>query len=342
MIHKQAIKTLGRQLEIDEIRITTAEPFTEASRKITEQQKAGLFLGTEHWYKEDIDCFCNVGSRVADAKSIVSACLCYLTDEKTDLTEPGRPHGLIARYTWRNHYLELRRRLKKIAHYLEKEYDASYCVYSNGPIAEKPIAIRSGIGYYGKHSIVINQTYGSWIVLGEIITDIEIEPDDPLTVDCGDCRKCIEACPTDAIISPYILDRRKCIQALTNWYGVIPDAIARVWGNRLYGCTICQDVCPKNKNVKPSRPRTNLGYVGQSLPLIDILQMDNRSYRQRYPNNQITANWIRFKAIKRNALIALGHIKDKTTLPLLKKFAQCEDEVFSRTAQWAVENFAHG
>jgi len=342
VIYARQIKNLGRELGIDEIRITTAEPFTEASTKMAEQERAELYLGTEHWQKRDFDCFCDVHSKLADAKSIVSACLCYLTDEKIDLTEPGRPHGLIARYTWRNHYLDLRKRLEKLALFLKKEYNASFCVYSNGPVAEKPIAERSGIGYYGKHSIIINQAYGSWVVLGEIIADIEIEPDSSLTMDCGNCQLCIDACPTGAIIGPYVLDRRRCIQALTNWYGVIPDAIARVWGNRLYGCTICQDVCPKNKTVKPFSPRTDLGYVGQSIPLRDILQIDDAAYRQRYPNNQITEGWIRFKAIKRNALLCLGHIKDRTTLPLLKEFAQCKDEVFSRTAQWAISNFRSG
>ncbi len=342
MIYARQIKSLGRELGIDEIRITTAESFTEASANIAEQKKAALFLGTEHWYKRDLARFCDVHSRLADAKSIVSACLCYLTDEKTDLTEPGRPHGLIARYTWRNYYLELRIRLEKLAHFLKKEYGASFCVFSNGPVAEKPIAERSGIGYYGKHSVIINQTYGSWIVLGEIITNIEIEPDNPLTMDCGNCQLCIDACPTGAIISPYVLDRRRCIQALTNWFGVIPDAIARVWGNRLYGCTICQDICPKNKTVKSFSPRTELGYVGQSIPVRDILQIDDATYRQRYPNNQITAKWIRFKAIKRNALLCLGHTKDKSILPLLDQFAQSEDKVFSHTAQWAIGNSCGG
>ncbi|GAG91254.1 unnamed protein product, partial [marine sediment metagenome] len=126
----------------------------------------------------------------------------------------------------------------------------------------------------------------------------------------------------------------------TNWYGVISPEIARVWGNRLYGCTICQEVCPVNVHVKPRSPRTSLGYVGPSLPLLEIIYMDESEYRKKYPNNQITANWIDFKAIRRNALIALGHIKDKATLPLLQKLSIDRDEVIAKTAQWAISNFS--
>ncbi|GAI02553.1 unnamed protein product, partial [marine sediment metagenome] len=159
-------------------------------------------------------------------------------------------------------------------------------------------------------------------------------------IDCGNCLKCIDACPTKAIVYPYVLNCNRCIQALTNWYGIIPDDIAHAWGNRLYGCTICQDVCPANENVKPHSPRTDLGYVGSSISLSDVLQMEENEYRQRFPNNQITATWINFKAIKRNALIALGNIKDKKTLPILKKFARIQDDVLSKTAQWAIAKFS--
>ncbi|NOR17535.1 tRNA epoxyqueuosine(34) reductase QueG [candidate division WOR-3 bacterium] len=339
VIDAKEIKNLGNQLGIDEIRITTAEPFSRTSKNILDQKNKGLFINNRHHHINNINTFCDVKTKLPNAKSIIAACQCYLTDEKTDLSEPGKPHGLIARYTWRNYYLDLKKKLKKLGQFIKRENNATYRVFSNGPVPEKPIAQRSGIGYYGKHSIIINQTYGSWIVLGEIIADIEIEPDASSEINCGNCQKCIDACPTAAIAYHYVLNCNRCIQALTNWYGIIPDDIARAWGNRLYGCTICQDVCPANKNVKPHSPRTDLGYVGSSISLLDILQMDETEYRQRFPNNQITATWINFKAIKRNALIALGNIKDKKTLQILKKFARIQDEVLSKTAQWAIANF---
>lgn len=340
MVDVDTIKSHGKTLGIDEIRITTAEPFPEASLRIEEQKKAGFYLGTEHYYRRDVEQFCDPHSKLAHACSIIAACQCYLTDENTDQSEPGNPHGLIARYTWRNHYLDLRRRLRKLAQFIQRHTKIHYRVFSNGPIAEKPIAQRCGIGYYGKHCIIINPTFGSWVVLGEIVADIELEPDPPLSMDCGNCQKCIEACPTRALIAPYVIDRRNCIQALTNWYGVIPDNVARVWGKRLYGCTICQDVCPENTTVKPHQPRTDVGYVGASLPLIEILHMDDEQYRTRYPNNQMTAHWIRFKAIQRNALLCLARAQDKTAIPILEKYAKCDDPVFNQTAQWALRTLS--
>jgi epoxyqueuosine reductase len=339
MISAKSIKAYAKELGIDEIRITSAEPFTDAAEKISEQINAKLYLGTEHWHKRNIKNFCTVQSIFPHARAIIAACQCYLTDEKSDFSEPGNPHGLIARYTWRNHYLDLKKRLEKLGQLIKQKVPVSYHASSNGPVAEKPIAQRSGVGYYGKHSIIINQSFGSWIVLGTLIIDIEIEPDRPLSIDCGSCQKCIEMCPTRAIIAPYIIDRRRCIQALTNWYGVVPEDIIRVWGNRLYGCTVCQDVCPANEHVEPRVPRTNMGSVGPSLSLLEILCMEESEYRGKYSCNQITANWINFNAIRRNAIIALGHIRDKVSLPILQKLSRDSDEIMAKTAQWACAHF---
>ncbi len=340
MISAQEIKNFGHELGIDDIRIASAEPFEHALLQCKNQRAERLFIDRRHRHLKNLEHFYNVRARFPGARSIIAACQCYLTDEMIDLTEPGRPFGRIARYTWRNYYLDLKKRLGKIARLLEKQHSAHSLVYSNGPVAEKPIAQRSGIGYYGKHSIIINQMYGSWIVLGEIITDVEIEPDDSLAIDCGKCRECMDACPTGAIIRPYVIDRRRCIQELTNWCGVIPNDIANVWENRLYGCTTCQDVCPINRDVKPRSPQTELGFVGSCLPLTDILQMNEAEYRKRFSNNQITASWINFPSIQRNAIIALGHVKDKKTLPLLERFSKHPDPIFSETAQWSIAYFS--
>lgn len=339
MIDGQKIKDVGRALHIDDIRITDARPFLEAAQRISTQKNEGLYLRNERWYKRNINQFCDVRSKFPKAKSIISACQCYLTDEELDRSKADNPHGLIARYTWRNHYLDLRVRLNKLAHFIKEICNAKYCVYSNGPISEKPIAQRSGIGYFGKHSIIINKNHGSWIILGEIITDAAIEIDEPLAMECGSCQLCIDACPTKAIIRSYVIDRRICIQALSNWYGVIEPKLAHVWGNRLYGCTVCQDVCPQNKNVKPMKPRTDLGYVGPSLPLLEILHLNESAYRKKYANNQITEGWINFKAIKRNALVALGNIKNSNTLDVLEKFSRDDDVILAQTAHWAISNF---
>jgi epoxyqueuosine reductase len=342
VIETKDIKEFGKQIGIDQIRITTAEPFDQALAGFQSQRKKGLFTERRHRHFENIEQFYNVHLRFPAARSIIATCQGYLTDEKTDLSQPGNPHGLIARYTWRNHYQGLKKKLKKLGDFIHKQSGASFHAYSNGPVAEKPIAVRSGIGYYGKHSVIINKNFGSWIVLGEILTDIELEPDKQLDIDCGQCQDCINACPTHAIVAPYIIDRNRCIQELTNWVGILPDDIARVWGKRLYGCTVCQDVCPKNSKVAMRSPREDPGYVGPSISLAAILDMAEEEYRERYMNNQITARWINFSAIKRNALVCLGNIGDKKFLPVLERFKKSDDNIYAMTAQWAINRIANG
>jgi len=338
MIAPQVLKDKARDLDI-EIRIASAEPFSEEGERIRIQRQQKLFLNCEHWDDNDIRKFCNPASILPEVKTIINSFLFYLTPEEPDPSQPGNPFGLVARYTQRNHYKELKRRLKKLAGFLRKEYKAKFVVHSCGPIAEKPIARRSGIGYYGKHSIIINPVYGSWIVLGEIITNLEIETDEPLDLDCSECHICMDACPTGAIIAPYIIDRKRCIQDLTNWQGLIPDDIARVWSNRIYGCTTCQDVCPINKKTKPEIPKTDIGVVGAYLPLIEILNMDETTYRKKFADNQISARWIHFVAIKRNAIIALGNIKDKKTIPIIEKFVNGDNQLLRNTAMWSLRQF---
>lgn len=342
MIEARIVKEAARSFGIDDIRITTAEPFLGSLNKHTEQKNEGLFTDRKHRHFHDIERFYDPGAHLPGARTIIAACQCYLTDENEDRSEPGNPHGRIARYTWRNHYRDLKNRLTKLGELLHEKHGVSYITYSNGPIAEKPIAQRGGIGYYGKHSIILNPTYGSWIVLGELITDMEMEPDTSLDVDCGNCTVCMEGCPTNAIKRPYIIDRTRCIQELTNWSGMIPDEIARVWDNRLYGCTTCQEICPRNRSVQSQPPRTEIGLVGPSLPLFDILSMPEDEYRKRFSQNQITARWINFTSIQRNALIALANIGDTKALPLLEEYAKHQNDILGQTAIWALKRLNNG
>lgn len=333
MIDASRIKELGREFGVDVIRITSADPFPSAHEQHLEQIKSGLYTDRKHRHLKDLDVFYSPGQKIPGARSIIAAAQCYLTDESSDT---GKFQGSIARYTRRNNYKDLKQRLEKIARSIS---DHKWFCASNGPVAEKPIARRSGVGYYGKHSIIINPDYGSWIVLGEIITTLDIEPDDTLPDACGQCDICIQTCPTRAIIKPYFIDRSRCIQELTNWTGMIPEDIAQVWGDRLYGCTACQDMCPVNVKVPARAPRTNIGHVGASYSALSILQMDEDHYRREFADNQMSADWINFNAIQRNALLVLGHYRDRTTLPTIEKFTGSSDPLLSCTASWILKRF---
>lgn len=341
MFDAVTLKEFGRQTGL-ELRISDLRPFRAEIRRTNQQVQERLFLNPENWTAAQVQRFYDFDRHLTGARSIVAAALGYWTPDEPDPSRPGRPYGLVARYTRRNYYRELRQRLQQVARFIKKEYGGAVAVFANGPVPEKPIARRCGIGYYGKQSIIITPQFGSWCVLGEILTEAALAPDPALKPTCGSCRLCLEACPTGAIIRPYVLDRRKCIQALTNWLGMIPDEIARVWENRVYGCTNCQDVCPKNAGKEFCQPSTRLGVVGQWLPLIDLLAMDEKSYRSRYAGNQVSASWIRFPAIQRNCLLALGNIRDPETRPVIKLFLRHPEPAVAAAAQWAERRIVHG
>lgn len=332
------MKAFAEKVGLDVVRVTTAEPLTEASKRIKEQIQRGL---RPKWKIEDIDSFCAPRSVLSSARSIVAAAECYLTSEPVDLSKPGEPHGRIARYLWRNYYHDVKEKLQRVAAFLKKRAPEKtkfhFRCYSNGPLAQKPIAQRAGVGWYGKNGIIYTEEYGSRVVLGELITSVELEPDEPLEGSCGTCEACIKACPTKAIIEPYVLDMPRCLQYMTTRQFNMPLNLREIWGNRLYGCTTCQDVCPLNHKVKPKNRKPTYGYVGSSLPLIPILQMKEKEYRGRFRKNQIGEWWVRFGAIQRNAAVALGNIRDPAAIPALTQALKKSRSLMVRVhAAWAL------
>jgi len=330
------LKDFVEKVNLDVVRVTSAEPFLEAAERIKQQIRRGF---RPKWKLEEIDEFCNPKSLLPDAKSVVVAAECYLTSEPTDPSKPGEPHGKIARYTWRNYYYDVKTKLKMVANFLKNRVGSGFrfrC-YSNGPLAEKPMAQRAGMGWYGKHGIIVTKQYGSWVVLGELICNIKLEEHEPINESCGSCQACIKACPTGAIVEPYILDMPRCLQYITHHQMVMPTHIRELWGNRLYGCMACQEVCPINRKVKPKDRKPDYGYVGPSLPLISILQMNEKEYRRRFSKNQIGEPWVSFGAIQRNAAVALGNIGDPVAVSVLaQKLNSSRSKIVKMHAAWAL------
>lgn len=343
-------KSFAQEVGLDVVRVTTAEPFPEAAQRIKEYIRRGLRPAS--WPIDGQDAFCNPRTVLPSARSIIAVAECYLTSEPYDLTKPGEPHGRIARYVWRNYYHDVREKLKKVAGFLKSKATGKteFQIRCNtSDISEKPIAQRAGIGWFGKNTIICTSEYGSRVVLGEIFTNLELEPDEPLNKldrreapsrcigTCGKCQACIKACPTRAIIKPYVLDMLRCFQAInTREMNLLPE-FREIWGTRLYGCTTCQDVCPLNRRVKPKERKPAYGYVGSSLPLIPILQMKEMEYRQRFRQSQLGLNWVNFRAIQRNATVALGNIRGPVAIPVLSETLQHNPSMVVRNhAAWAL------
>jgi epoxyqueuosine reductase len=337
-VTKSRVIELASEAGIDLVGFATATPDAEAAGRMRKCISEGRIPEGTGFQIKDPDGFCDPQTVLPGAASVICIAQSYFTDEPEDLSKPGEPHGLVARYTWRNHYAALRERLVKLATAIGEEGggDAMTECISNGAIAEKPLAQRAGLGHYGRHGIIITKEFGSRVVLGEIVTELEFESDPPCTESCGPCGACMKACPTGALVEPMVLDRAKCLQQITSSAKPMPREYRELWGKRLYGCSTCQDVCPKNLKAKRTDRRPTHGYAGPSLPLMPLLSMPEKEYRSRYGGNQMAARWIAMEAILRNACVALGNTGDPVAVPALAGAMSHPSELVRSHAAWAL------
>ena len=211
-----------------------------------------------------------------------------------------------------------------------------------GPIVERVAAKYAGIGWIGKNTCIIHQKLGSWLFLGVILTSLELEPGLPAPDRCGSCTRCIEACPTDALIAPYQLDSNKCISYLTiEKHSVIAEELRSGMGRHIFGCDICQDVCPWNRkapatDAKEFQPRPELVN-----PALDWLaEISAEEFRSTFRGSPVRR--AKRAGLRRNAVIAMGNSGDQKLLPLLEKLTADNDEAVAESADWAIEKLRRG
>ena len=344
------IKELGEEIGLDVIRITNAESFPETEKHIIESVEKGYIPKNDYYASKNISAItmrinlnriikrCNPKSILKRAKSIISVAQGYLIEETEDIQDKEQLYGKIAKYDTGNFYYDVKLKLRKIVDFINQETDSKYksknksCYVS---LVEKPIAQRAGVGWYGKNGIIITERFGSWVVLGEIITELELDTDESLQRDCGDCTICIDSCPTKAIVSPYIIDRTRCLQYISERPMKVPLDFREVWGDRLYGCTTCQEVCPKNHKVKPKKYKPEYGYIGSRIPLIPLLTITQEEFQDYFAYNQIAMR--PREAIKRNAVLALGNICDtKAVVPLVRTLQEDDSPMVRGHTAWAL------
>jgi len=240
---------------------------------------------------------CHPETLLPGVRTVVSAALCYYAPE------PELPlrHGRLPRYTWYDAYAELREKLEALGRALGGNYRV--LVDANQHV-DREAAARSGVGFYGKNTLIITQRHGSWVVLGTLVTDVELERTPPLDVDCGSCRLCIDACPTNALDEPGTLDANRCLSYWTQSSKTIPNEYRPHLGAQVYGCDICQDVCPWNRGVEKRRAHVEAGEAHVSLA--DWLASDPNDLRDRYRRLYVPRNDGRL--LQRNASIAAENI----------------------------------
>ncbi len=325
---------LGADLELDVVGAAPASPYVETERHIRERQARGLFADMRFTMAQP-ETSCHPETLLPGARTVVSAAYCYYADEPP--LAPGE--GRLARYTWHDGYAVLRERLDKLGRRLGGTYRV--LVDANQHV-DREAAARAGVGFYGKNTMLITQRHGSWVVLGTLVTDVEIEPTVPLDLDCGSCTLCIDACPTGALDDPGTVDSTKCLSYWTQAPAPIPEEYREELGAQVYGCDVCQDVCPWNRGIE--KRRAGLAPDHGATPhvsLADWLSADGDELVRRFDRLYVPRNDARY--LRRNALVALGNSAGgERERRLAEPYAAGEDELLREHAEWALARMDAG
>lgn len=315
---KNEIKQAASSLGIDSIGFASADPFLELKQVLVKHREKGYESGFE---EPDLDKRTNPHLTFDQAESILSIAVAYPSKlQNPPKSEPGAYRGIISRSAWgKDYHHVLKNRLSNLEKFIrERVSDVRLeSMVDTGVLVDRAVAERAGIGWVGKNCAVITPEFGSWVYLGEMITNIPFPPDTPVLEDCGDCTICIDACPTDALVGPGELNANRCISFVTQTKGFVSDELKEKIGNRLYGCDTCQIVCPKNKGKHFTHQEELVPDPEIVKPLLKpLLTMSNREFKDQYGFS--AAAWRGKKPIQRNAITGLGIFKDKTAVPLLK------------------------
>jgi epoxyqueuosine reductase len=334
---QQEIVEAAPSLGIDKIGFTSAEPFTELKEILHRHREKGFESGFE---EPDIEKRVHPSLSFDAPRSIISIAVAYPSKlPNPPRSRAGAYRGIISRSSWGSDYHDvLRDRLAKLEAFIaERVPDARLqSMVDTGALVDRAVAERAGIGWSGKNCAVITPEWGSWVYLGEIITNIPFTSDTSIMDQCGDCTICIDACPTGALVGPGQLNSSRCISFITQTKGYIEDEFKLKIGNRLYGCDTCQVVCPKNKGMNwTHHPELEPDPEKVKPLLIPLLTMTNKDFKEQY--GRIAASWRGKKPIQRNAIIALGNFKDSSAVPVLSDLLLTDPRPEIRAAAaWAL------
>jgi epoxyqueuosine reductase len=254
---------------------------------------------------------------------------------------PGPLEGRVSRYAWGEDYHRIMRStLKQLGDYLHQEVPGCHtrAVVDTAPLLERDFAQLAGIGWIGKNTMLINKRLGSWLFLGSLLTDVELESSQPHAADhCGTCTRCLDACPTDAFVAPHQLDSRRCISYLNiELRGQIPEELRPGIGNWLFGCDICQEVCPWNSKAPVSNvSEYEARQAGGNLDLTQLLEMSDESLANLIAGSTMTRTGL--TGLRRNATIVLGNAGDPAALPVLERLTEHENDTVRDAATWAID-----
>jgi epoxyqueuosine reductase len=335
---KESLRRRALELGFDDCRITTAAAPESASRftQWLAERQHGEMAYLERTAPKRGD----PQQVLPGARSIITLAASYHSSN-CQLPIANRISGLIARYARNRDYHDiLGERLKQLAGFVNQlggEGTRSLGYVDTGPLLERDLAQRAGLGFIGKHTNLISRQLGNWIFLSEIITTLALEPDAPEKNRCGSCSRCISACPTAAITGPFRLDARRCISYLTiELKGAIPVELRPAIGNRIFGCDDCLQACPWNRFAREGQMMKAQTRPDLAQPdLVELLSLDEAGFKRRFAGTPMLR--AKRRGLLRNLCVALGNIGDERALPSLRKATKDTEPLVSEHAVWAIE-----
>lgn len=334
---QQDIIDYASSIGIDKIGFTSVSPFHELKNRLIRQQELGYASGFE---ESDIEKRVHPKSLSEEANSIISIAIAYPSKMKNaPQSVKGARRGIFARASWGiDYHTVLREKLALLELYILSHIpDAKLrSMVDTGELSDRAVAERAGIGWSAKNCAIITPEFGSYVYLGEMITSVPFAPSEQMEDQCGDCRLCLDVCPTGALIEGGQLNAQRCIAFITQTKTMVPDEFRAKIGNRIYGCDTCQTVCPKNKGKANLHQDAFKPHPELVKPLLlPLLKMTNRTFKETY--GHMSGAWRGKNPIQRNAIIALAHFKEKEAIPTLIDLMQHDARpVIRGTAAWAI------
>ncbi|MCW4643508.1 tRNA epoxyqueuosine(34) reductase QueG [Bacillus safensis] len=334
---KEELIQYAKEIGVDKIRFASADTFDSLKDRLILHESLGYLSGFE---EPDIEKRINPSLLLPKAKSIVAIALAYPSKMKDAprSTKDAR-RGIFCRASWGTDYhVVLKKKLDMLEEFLRSKHVdiRTKSMVDTGELSDRAVAERAGIGFSAKNCMIITPEFGSYVYLAEMITNVPFEPDEKIEDQCGTCNKCVDSCPTGALVNPGQLNSQRCISFLTQTKGFLPDEFRSKIGNRLYGCDTCQTVCPINKgkdfHLHPEmEPDPEI-----AKPLLKpLLTISNREFKEKY--GHVSGSWRGKKPIQRNAILALAHFKDTSALPVLIELMHKDPRpVIRGTAAWAI------
>ena len=336
---KASLRQRARELGFDGCHFTTAAAPDHAAD--FQQWLAGKRHGEMTWLERNAHKRVDPDAVLPGAKSVITLAVSY-DRNPSNSKSPIANSGVVARYARFTDYHDvLSGRLKQFAEQVSQlggPATRSLWYVDTGPLLERDLAQRAGLGFVGKHTYLISRQLGNWFFLAEILTTLELAPDAPEKNRCGSCTRCLTACPTRAITAPFQLDARRCISYLTiELKGSIPLEFRPAIGNRIYGCDDCLAACPWNKFAREGSLMKEHARPELDTPdLLELLALDEAGFKKKFAGTPMLRT--KRRGLLRNVCVALGNVGDESALPALRQAAQDAEPLIAEHARWAIES----